>query len=328
MRFWKTRPPAGEHPKDPELDHWFHALGPPPVGQASPHLRVKVRARILQAQAQSPGFGWLPRLVTPTWTAVLATGLIVSLAVHVWRGVANGGAHLVSSLPATGSVANGLSTARPLPAYRFQADMQHVQTLGSLVALHAPLQEPTLIVGFTPQATRTTFLRVGLLFAETLATLRGSMMEATASRLDVLVRTLMTMQAPRILTQYLQEMQTLLQSQRYTGAEMAAFLALFEPLYEDAYARSSPDDAVRLFRTGIWLENMYLAAAVKAPGALQQAGQATEDVQRTLSTLQAPHEVLDSLERLRQLVTKTRLTDADIGHIQTLVQTIRATLSE
>ena len=43
---------------DPEIHQWFQGLGSPAVQQASPYLRAKVRARILNQQRRAGiGFG-------------------------------------------------------------------------------------------------------------------------------------------------------------------------------------------------------------------------------------------------------------------------------
>jgi hypothetical protein len=167
---------------------------------------------------------------------------------------------------------------------------------------------------------------MGTLYAEALAALQSGTVAAAAPRLDVLVRALATVQAPRPLAQYLHEMQTVLQSQRYTGEEVALFLALFEPLYEDAYVRTTTREGWLLFRAGTWMENLSLAAAAGDPAALRQGGPALVDIRRTLTQLQAPSEILEALARLHRLVAMPTLTDQDMGTIRMLVQEIQGML--
>jgi hypothetical protein len=218
------------------------------------------------------------------------------------------------------------STAGRLSTYRFQVGMPRAKELGTFVAAHSTLRESPAVVGFTPQAARATFFRIGTLYAEALAALQSGTVAAAAPRLDVLVRALATVQAPRPLAQYLREMQTVLQSQRYTGEEVALFLALFEPLYEDAYVRTTTREGWLLFRAGTWLENLLLAAAAGDPMALQQGGGVLADIHRTLTRLQAPSEVLETLARLHRLVTTLPLTDQDMGTIRILVQELQGML--
>jgi hypothetical protein len=204
--------------------------------------------------------------------------------------------------------------------------MPRAKELGTFVAAHSALQEFPPVVGFTPQAARTTFFRIGTLYAETLAALQSDTVAAAAPRLDGLVRALATVQAPRLLAQYLHEMQTVLQSQRYTGEEVAQFLALFEPLYEDASMRTTIREGWLLFRAGTWVENLALAAAADDPAALRQGGPALADIHRTLTQLQAPSEVLEALARLHRLVTAPTLSDQDMSPIRTLVQELQGML--
>ena len=122
--------------------------------------------------------------------------------------------------------------------------------------------------------------------------------------------------------------QSLLQRHRYNSAILATFLALFEPLYEDTYARAETAERVTLFRTGTWLENLYLAAAVGDAAAVQQGGQAVDDVRSALAQLQAPREVLAAIEQLQPLVVHQAPSAQDFSMILTLVQKIQAMLSE
>jgi hypothetical protein len=247
--------------------------------------------------------------------------------VQVWRGFSPGG----PSLPGTQQVGHtspdNLSATGRVPIYQFQVRLQQVHTLGTLVATQAIPREPTT-VGFTPQAAPTTFVRIGLVFAEALATLRAGMVDAAAPRLDVLVQMLVAVQAPRTLAQYPRAVQTLLQTRQYTAEDLATFLALFEPLYEDMYVRTNAVEAVRLFRVGAWVENVYLAAAVGDPGALQQEGQTVEEVHRALTTLHAPRETLEALAQMRHLLTQPALSSKDVGTIQTLAQRVQEVLNE
>jgi hypothetical protein len=205
--------------------------------------------------------------------------------------------------------------------------MQHVKEIGTVVAAHPPVPERPAAVGFTPQAARTTFFRMGTLYAEALAALHGGAVEAAASRLDVLLQALASVQAPRPLSQYLREMQTLIQRQQYEDKELATFLALFEPLYEEEYTRQNMAEALLLFRVGTWVENMFLAAAVGDPAAVQRGGQAAAEVRHALAQVHAPPAVLDALERLHRLVVHPTLTEQDLRAIRTLVQDIQGMLS-
>jgi len=155
---------ASNPPKDPEIQRWFQALGPPPSGQAPPDLRVKVWARITQRRARHGVLAWVPALAHPAWAAALAIVLVLSIGLNVWWSILGVG-HMAD---------RGLSEPSPagrLHTYRFQAEMTRIHNLGAVVAAAPPLQEPSMVVGFTPQAARSDFFRIGTLYAEALAAL-------------------------------------------------------------------------------------------------------------------------------------------------------------
>jgi hypothetical protein len=261
----------------------------------------------------------------PAWTAAVAVGLLLTLGVQVWHGWQQERLLLPGTHQATSMALDVFGAARRLHTYRFQVGLPHAATLGTLVAARPVVSASPPAVGFTPQAAHTAYIRMGILFAEAVAALRGGAAEAAALRLDVLLQTLTTVQAPPTLAQYLRVMQTLLHNQQYPGDALASFLSLFEPLYEDAYAQTSGEE-VRLFRVGAWMENMALAAAVGAPTALRQEGQASVEVRRVLTLMQAPPEVLDALGQIDQFLRKPTLTTEDVSTIHRLLQRLQQIL--
>jgi tetratricopeptide (TPR) repeat protein len=86
MNPWKPHHLQNDPPKDPELQRWFQALGPPPVGHPPPDLRAKVRARIEEQRARRGVFAWLRQGWSPTWATALATGLLLSVGMNTWLG--------------------------------------------------------------------------------------------------------------------------------------------------------------------------------------------------------------------------------------------------
>jgi hypothetical protein len=194
--------------EDADIIRWFQALGPPPQGQAPPHLRASVRARIEQQQARRGLWAWLP----PPWPAVLvpalAVGLVLSLAVNIWWGIGR-------QAPAT------LTQPPPLQAYQFLHTMPGHAALGTLVASRPALREQPVGLGFALQDARIVFTRMGILFADALAALHGGVPQVAAQRLDTLARALGSVRAPPALLQYLGEIQSIQQSQRYASAELA-----------------------------------------------------------------------------------------------------------
>lgn len=328
MRPWTNNHTQDHPPKDPDILRWFEALGPPPTGQPPSDLRVKVLARIAQRRAWSGMLAWVPRLATPAWVTVFAAVLVLSLSLNVWWSIRSLSPRPQGTRDAADSLFADFGPAERLRTYRFQGEMQRANELGTFIAAHSSLRPPSAVVGFTPQASRRTFLRMGILYAEALAALSSGAVEAASQRLDILEEALASVQAPRVLSQYLREMRSLLQTQRYEGTAFSAFLALFEPLYEDAYASTDITEGWLLFRVGAWLENMYLAAATGDSAALQRGGQVVEDVSRVLMRLNAPREVLEALERMRSLFGRQVLSDSDMSTIRKLVQDIQRILSE
>jgi anti-sigma factor RsiW len=304
------------------------ASGEPTVAQAPRHWRAKVWSWIERQRARWRGFAWVPQLASPTWATALAMALVLSVSLNVWWGVRSFEQRPSDSHQAADTGLGDPSADGRLRTYRFQVGMARAPELAALVAAHSPQWEPTAIIGFTPQAARTAFFRMGTLYAEALAALNGDAVEAASQRLDVLVQALASVQAPRPLSEYLREQQSLLQSRRYDSAVAARFLALFEPLYEDAYGRAETAERVTLFRAGTWVENMYLAAAAGDAAAVRRGGQAVDDVRRALAQLQAPREALAVLEQLQPLVARQTLTERDLSTIRTLVQNLQAMLSE
>jgi hypothetical protein len=304
-----------EQQHDADIRQWFAALGPPPTGQVSPHLHAKVLAQIEQRRAGRGLGGWLPPLWSPTWTVVCVAGLVLSLTLNVWWAVDR----------FTANVPDPDHEERPVSASRFLSGLQHPQALRSVVSARAAFGEQVIGLGFAPHDARLTFFRMGTLYADALAALHSEALEVAAQRVDVLVTTVERMQALRALADYLREMQTLLQSRRYAGKELATFLALFEPLFEDVYVPTNVANAATLFQVGAWMENMALAATTGDKAALRQEP-AMRYLQRVLTQLDAPREVLDALIRLRQLVADPEITDTAIRTIQTLVTQMQYTL--
>jgi hypothetical protein len=301
-----------EQSDDLDIRGWFKTLGPPPTGQAPPHLRASVLAQIEQRRARRGLWAWLPQGWPAAWAPALAAGLVLSVALNVWWGMAR-------------RDAGQPLAARPAPVYQFQTGIQNAKALGTGVSTRVATGDQRAGLGFGPQDTRITFFRLGLIYADALATLRRDAFDAAAQRLDILARGLDSVQAPHVLSQYLSTLQTLLRSQRYTGEELAKFLALFEPLYEAEYATGKDGVEVTLFRLGAWLENMAIAAAASDQMSLRQEP-AVVYFRQALTQLGAPPEVLTAFEQMRRLVTTQTMTDRAVRTLFALVQDVQKVL--
>ena len=304
-----------ESPHDADVQQWFQALGPPPVGQVSPRLQAQVRARIEQRQTRWQRWLGLLPLQSPAWAVAWAMVLVLSVAMNFWWGVGR----------FTASAPEPSSPAWPMSAARLVRQLKPLQE-GEIKALaQATFGSQVAALGFAPQDARLTFFRLGTLYTNALAALQGGAVEVARQRLTVLVRALEDIQAPPVLAAYLQELQTLLQSGRYRREEQTAFLGLFEPLYEDAYRQPNAVPVAALFQVGAWLENMALASRVGDTAALRQ-GATVQHIQRVLRQLGAPREVLEALSRLHALVRAPEMTPTALQTVHTLVMDLQRML--
>jgi hypothetical protein len=299
------------------------AIDPQAEVPADFHATVMAKARALplpRKRLRERLREWLT-----VWAPVFAVGLLVSLGVHVWQGLRPEGSRPPGVHQGAERPLGDPGTTGPLPTYQFQVRMQHTPALGVVAARPVP-PVPRAMVGFTPVAARPAFVRLGILYADTLAALQSGAVEAARHRLDVLIQTLTSLQAPPVLSHYLREMQTVLQRQPPADPTAVQFVALFEPLYQAVYATEPNAAAWVLFRAGAWLENLALAATVGDQTAVRQA-QAVQSVQEALRPLHMPDAVLEALTQLQSLVARQPLTAQDLRAIQTLVDTIQEQLS-
>ena len=316
MKPWEANSTPDEPTHDPEIQQWFRAIGSPPAQTASPYLQAKVRARILEKQTRPGLASWINFVVSPVWAGVLAAALVLSLSANVWWG-------LTGQAPQEVQVASGMSS---LPVYQFQTRMQHAAAVEPAMMAHVPVaSEPVGRAFASHPDRRVAFFRLGTVYADALAALHSHAPDAAGARLTILIDTLQRLRAPDTLGHYLREQLTLVQHQTYPEAELAQFLALFEPLYVSAYDSQEEPAALRLFQMGAWLENVALAAATNDP-VLQQQTSALASYQDDLVRLQAPSKVLDAFSQLRALLAKQSLAEQDRRQVRALVQTIQNVL--
>jgi hypothetical protein len=182
-------------------------------------------------------------------------------------------------------------------------------------------------------------VRLGILYADTLAAVQSGAGNLASHRLDVLIHTLASLQAPPALSHYLRLMQRVLEHQQVLGQTQAAgqrqlprglpmgqLVALFEPLYEVVYATDPTAEAWGLFRLGAWLENLALAAAVGNQGAVRQMPAIPLEAD-VLRQLHLSEEVLTGLVQLQALTAQQPLTAQDLQAIQTRVDMLQQVLS-
>jgi hypothetical protein len=181
-------------------------------------------------------------------------------------------------------------------------------------------------LGFALQEARVIYFRQGWLYADALAALHSGEPQVAVQRLETLTKALQSLQAPQALYRYLEEMRALQQQQRYTGPELARFLALFETLYETEYSQDYDPTSVMLFRLGAWLETLALAAAAGDTTALRQAVPAAYYFHQVLTTLDAPPELLQTFTDMQRLASGPPLSATELRTFRQLVQQAQQTL--
>jgi len=251
--------------------------------------------------------------------------LLLSLSVNVWMGFWAFWQRTPASQQAAGPVLDPLSRERPLQAYTFQAGIHSTTDLGTLVAAHAVADEPAVAFGFAATPERARFFRLGTRYAEALAYVHSSNLDAAAQRLATMHQELVDLQVPSVLSDYLNEMQHLLQNRQYTAEALEKFLALFEVLYAED-AKHIGAESLTLWRAGSWVENMKLAAAAGDKHALRQ-GTTAQYFTREMQSLHAPKGILNALEQISHIVTQPELTDGDVAKVLTLTKQVQQLFS-
>lgn len=299
----------------------LHQLAVDPHAAVPEDFHAAVLTRARQLPVPHPRLrAWLRARLT-IWAPVLAVGLLVSLGGHVWQGF-----RALSSPVARVSQVTAPRRESPWPLAHFQEQLQHAPGLGALVAARPFPPVPRALVGFTPHASRSTFVQIGRLYADAVAALHGGAGEVARPRLEALLQALTNVQAPPVFVQYVREMLRLLSSQTAGDPTNAQWLALFEPLYEGVYARDPAAAAWVFFQTGAWLENLALAATADDPVAVRQA-QVVQALSTALRPLRVPDTVLEALEQMRVVMTQQPLTSQDLRTIQTLLDLSQQHLS-
>lgn len=301
------------------------AMDPHAEVPADFHATVMAKARALPLPRQRLRERLRERLTV--WAPVCAVALLLSLGVQVWQGIRALSPHPAGGRNVPLQPLENRQTAGRLPIYQFQVQLQQTAALGALAAARPVPPVPRAMVGFTSHAARTTFVRIGILYAQTLAVLQSGAVEAAGQRLGALVQAVASVQAPPVVPHYLREMQALLQRQAPVSPTVAHVVALFEPLYASVYAPDATAAPWVLFRAGAWLENLALAVAVGDHAAVRQAQQVVQSLQDALRSLHVPTAVLNDLDQLHVLMASQPMTVQDLRAVQALADTITQQLS-
>lgn len=300
-------------PRDPVITEAFDAVER--VMQAPPFFFQGVMARVEQPQPRQSIFAAASSQLSGAWGLALAACLLLSLTFNALWGAGVLGppvavqprVYTVQAGPWQDRIHNG----KELAGYIIAHSVSSAESDGlGLVALPAPAL----------------FFRAGTGYAETLALLRGDQTTQARQRVNQLIEALDAAGTPDVLIAYLREMQALIEAQRLSGATLTRFLALFETLYESAYQEQSEGAALTLFRTGAWLENMYLATQAGDRAALQQ-GPESAYFKHALQPLGVRPELLNALEQIGHHVSQPTISGQDIAAVRTLVQRLQHQLS-
>lgn len=294
---------------------------PPPERPVPPDFRANVWRRIEQRRTAYQPLAGLAQLLSPIAVPALAIGLICSIGLNVWWGMQR----LAPQAP------DEQRAARSVPlwsseAYTFLAAMPSTASLGSLVAAHTTLSDQPILFGFSPQAqhTKALWFRMGALYVEAMAALQSGDWDIAVERLEALKQTLDTAPVSVMLPQYIQTLQEQVQKRSGPPRRLAKRLALFEPLYATD-TKDRDDVRLILFRIGMWVENILLAAAAGDMTALQQV-QVVPQLRRELAALQAPHEALEALAEIESVMTQERLSDRDVNRVLRLTKRVQQRL--
>jgi hypothetical protein len=299
---------------------WLAAMKPSHEVQAPPDFRVKVLTRLEQRRARRRFPVRLFGLTPPTWVPALAVGLLLSLGANIWLGF-----RTLSQRQVASPVLENTGRDWPFDAYTFQAGLRSDTALGVLVTTHSGIGQQAVAFGFAAKPARAKLFIIGTLYAEALAYLHSGDLESARQRLATIEKELGSLQGPSSLDRYFSAMRHLLASQQASAEVLGEVLTLFEPLLAE-YTRSTGTERPVLFRAGIWLESMHLAATTGDKAALRQVD-TVQYFQQEMERLDAPQGLLEALQQISHITTKQEITDRDVKEVLKLVKRIQTLLS-
>lgn len=292
------------------LIHGLRQLAVDTDTEMSPDLHARLMARVQALPPLRQPFWRRWQSWGTQWAPVLAVGLLLSLGGNLWWGIQE------TRTPVS-------VMALPLRTWQFQQQLIRSTVVGAVLPTESDVQG----YGLAPLPVQALFVRLGTGYAETLALMQSGQQGRIAQHMATLMHILETTQAPDVLAAYLRALQTLGNDPQYTNAMLTQLLALFESLYEEAYAQQSEgSEALLLFRLGAWLATLELAVQAGDPAALHQE-QAVQYFRHALAHLDVQPTVLEAFERLHRYITRPTMDAQDRVAMRTLVQTLQRTLS-
>jgi hypothetical protein len=305
----------------------FKAAQPVHEVRAPADFRLKVMRKIAERRERPRAFAWTASWWQTTVVPALTALLVLSLGINTWFAVRawwtpDPAVQQTASRPLAPP-----GQERPASAYDFQASMIVSAELGALVAANSTVEEQMVAFGFASKPLPARSYLLGTLYAEALAYTRGGDMASAAGHWATIRQEVEPIAQP--LTAYARQMETLLtapadEQTADSATELVAFMALFEPLYED-YAGERAAQTLLLFRAGTWLTNMRLAAAIGDKTALQTPA-TVRYFQNEMRRLEAPQGVLDELAHMGRMMEQERLADQDVKKMLKLVKRVQELL--
>ncbi|MDH3604790.1 MAG: hypothetical protein OEU26_34730 [Candidatus Tectomicrobia bacterium] len=309
-----------------DIMHLFKAAKPVDEVRAPPDFRLKLMRKIAERRERPRAFAWRRGWFQAAFVPALAALLVLSLGGNAW--------FMARTWWTPEPVVQQTASRHPAPsrqerpasAHDFQAKMIRSADLGALVAANSTVEEQMVAFGFAPKSVLARSYFLGTLYAEALAYTRSGDTEAAAGHWAAIRKEVEPITQP--LAVYARQMETLLLASADDEAtrttELVAFMALFEPLYED-YASERAAQTLPLFWAGTWLTNMRLAAAIGDKAALQTPA-TVRYFQDEMLRLEAPKGVLNALSRMGRVVQQDTLADRDVKVMLKLVKRVQELL--
>src|SRR5262245_49451673 len=174
----------------------LHQLAPDPHAEVPADFHATVMARARALPLPRPRLWDQTRERLAVWAPALAAALVLSLGVHVWQGLRGLGPQPPDTPQMVAQPLAGPSVVGPAPLYQFQAQLLPTTALEALVTARPVPQLSPAMVGFMFHPPRSTFVRMGILYADTLAVLQSGAVEVAKDRLDRLTQAATSLQAP------------------------------------------------------------------------------------------------------------------------------------
>lgn len=211
-------------------------------------------------------------------------------------------------------------------SYYYQSAIENAsgRSLGEIAKEQSAVGEDEESFGFAEKSEEAKFFLIGSLYSEAIAYVRSGDLKSAAERVKGIEQQFIILRVPRSLYNYTSRMRSILETGKYDAKAAGEMLSLLQPFIED-WARGLSEDKLTLFKTGLFLFDMSLAAAAGGIGLLRQAETLkyyTEEMER----MDAPEGVMKSLESITKIVGKESISERDVQEVLKLVKRIQSVL--